>query len=144
MLISDLSNPDGSPCVVSSEGEDEDNSEEGSADEEEEDSGAEIEDDQEGYDDDCGGSDEDFDDPDSELEELAEKEETRKRNCTEKQVGRIVLDWVVNITVCHWFGRLLRSIILVKSEWVSGWGINQTLHRYVWRTFLQPCLPIFC
>ncbi|CAI5777180.1 nardilysin [Podarcis lilfordi] len=79
LLISDLNNPDGSPCAVS---EDEDDSEEGT--DEDDDSGAEIEDDQEGYDDECG-YDEDLDDPDSELEELGEKEETRKRNSTEKQ-----------------------------------------------------------
>ncbi|XP_061488942.1 nardilysin [Rhineura floridana] len=83
LLISDLNNLDGSPCIVFSEGEDEDDSEEGT--DEDDDSGAEIEDDQEGYDDECGGYDEDLDDPDSELEELGEKEETRKRNCTEKQ-----------------------------------------------------------
>ncbi|KAF7244306.1 Nardilysin [Varanus komodoensis] len=81
LLISDLNNPDGSPCALSSEGEDD--SEEDT--DEDEDSGAEIEDDQEGYDDECGDYDEDLDDPDSELEELGDKEETRKRNCTEKQ-----------------------------------------------------------
>uniref|UniRef100_A0ABM5G7T0 Nardilysin n=1 Tax=Pogona vitticeps TaxID=103695 RepID=A0ABM5G7T0_9SAUR len=83
LLISDLNNPDGSPCTASSEGEDEDDSEEGT--DEDDDSGAEIEDDQEGYEDECGGYDEDLDDPDSDLEELTDKEQTRKRNCTEKQ-----------------------------------------------------------
>uniref|UniRef100_A0A8D0DY44 Nardilysin convertase n=1 Tax=Salvator merianae TaxID=96440 RepID=A0A8D0DY44_SALMN len=83
LLISDLNNPDGSPCAMSSDGEDEDESEEGT--DEEEDSGAEIEDDQEGYDDECDEYDEDIDDPDSELEELGDKDEIRKRNCTEKQ-----------------------------------------------------------
>ncbi|KAJ6662537.1 hypothetical protein lerEdw1_011674 [Lerista edwardsae] len=83
LLISDLNNPDGSPYAPSSEGEDDDDSEEGT--DEDDDSGAEIEDDQEGYDDECGGYDEDLDDPDSELEELADKDETRKRNSTEKQ-----------------------------------------------------------
>ncbi|ETE69221.1 Nardilysin, partial [Ophiophagus hannah] len=82
LLISDLHNPDGSPCAVSSEGEDEGDSEEETDDDD--DSGAEIEDDQEGYDDECGDYDEDLD-PDSELEELTDKDETRKRNCTEKQ-----------------------------------------------------------
>ncbi|KAG8132402.1 hypothetical protein E2320_010259 [Naja naja] len=51
LLISDLHNPDGSPCAVSSEGEDEGDSEEETDDDD--DSGAEIEDDQEGYDDEC-------------------------------------------------------------------------------------------
>ncbi|XP_053105937.1 nardilysin [Hemicordylus capensis] len=83
LLISDLNNPDGSPCAVSSEGEDEDDSEEGT--DEDDDSGAEIEDDQEGDDDESGGYDDDLDDPDSELEELTDKEETKKRNSTEKQ-----------------------------------------------------------
>ncbi|XP_013911896.1 PREDICTED: nardilysin [Thamnophis sirtalis] len=83
LLISDLHNPDGSPCAVSSEGEDEGDSEE-ETDDDDDDSGAEIEDDQEGYDDECGDYDEDLD-PDSELEELADKDEARKRNCTEKQ-----------------------------------------------------------
>ncbi|XP_077189880.1 nardilysin [Paroedura picta] len=81
LLISDLNNPDGSPCAASSEGEEE-LSEECTDDD---DSGAEIEDDQEGYDDDGGEYDDDLDDSESELEELADKEETRKRNCTEKQ-----------------------------------------------------------
>ncbi|XP_003220332.1 nardilysin [Anolis carolinensis] len=80
LLISDLNNPDGSPCAASSEGEDD--SEDDT--DEDDDSGAEIEDDQEGYDDD-EDYDDDLDDPDSELEELADKVETRKRNCTEKQ-----------------------------------------------------------
>ncbi|XP_066479934.1 nardilysin [Tiliqua scincoides] len=84
LLISDLNNPDGSPYAPSSEGEDDEDSEEGT-DDDDDDSGAEIEDDQEGYDDVSGGYDEDLDDPDSELEELADKDETRKRNCTEKQ-----------------------------------------------------------
>uniref|UniRef100_A0A8C3HE72 Nardilysin n=1 Tax=Chrysemys picta bellii TaxID=8478 RepID=A0A8C3HE72_CHRPI len=92
LLISDLNNMDTAPSVVSSEGEDSDESEDES--DEDDDSGAEIEDDKEGDDDDDdydeddnGGDDEDLNDPDdSELEELAEKEETRKRGCTEKQV----------------------------------------------------------
>ncbi|XP_034634493.1 nardilysin [Trachemys scripta elegans] len=91
LLISDLNNMDTAPSVVSSEGTDSDESEDES--DEDDDSGAEIEDDKEGDDDDDdydeddnGGDDEDLNDPDdSELEELAEKEETRKRGCTEKQ-----------------------------------------------------------
>uniref|UniRef100_A0A8C3RUW5 Nardilysin n=1 Tax=Chelydra serpentina TaxID=8475 RepID=A0A8C3RUW5_CHESE len=82
---------DTAPSVASSEGEDSDESEDES--DEDDDSGAEIEDDKEAdddddddYDEDDNGGDEDLHDPDdSELEELAEKEETRKRGCTEKQ-----------------------------------------------------------
>lgn len=91
LLISDLNNMDTAPSVVSSEGEDSDESEDES--DEDDDSGAEIEDDKEGgddddddYDEDDDGGDDDLNDPDdSELEELAEKEETRKRGCAEKQ-----------------------------------------------------------
>uniref|UniRef100_A0A8C3RS19 Nardilysin n=1 Tax=Chelydra serpentina TaxID=8475 RepID=A0A8C3RS19_CHESE len=91
LLISDLNNMDTAPSVASSEGEDSDESEDES--DEDDDSGAEIEDDKEAdddddddYDEDDNGGDEDLHDPDdSELEELAEKEETRKRGCTEKQ-----------------------------------------------------------
>uniref|UniRef100_A0A7M4E2H5 Nardilysin convertase n=1 Tax=Crocodylus porosus TaxID=8502 RepID=A0A7M4E2H5_CROPO len=94
LLISDLNNMDGAPSALSSEGEDDDESEDES---DEDDSGAEIEDDKEDYDDeDCDDEEEEeegenddgeeLNDPDSELEELAEKEETRKRGCTEKQV----------------------------------------------------------
>uniref|UniRef100_A0A7M4E316 Nardilysin convertase n=1 Tax=Crocodylus porosus TaxID=8502 RepID=A0A7M4E316_CROPO len=93
LLISDLNNMDGAPSALSSEGEDDDESEDES---DEDDSGAEIEDDKEDYDDeDCDDEEEEeegenddgeeLNDPDSELEELAEKEETRKRGCTEKQ-----------------------------------------------------------
>ncbi|XP_005050122.1 PREDICTED: nardilysin [Ficedula albicollis] len=95
LLISDLNYLDGAP--TSSEEEEEDNdddddSEEGS--DEYDDSGAEIEDGRED-DDECDEGDEsedsdedneNFNDSDdSELEELAEKEETRKRGCSEKQ-----------------------------------------------------------
>uniref|UniRef100_A0A8C4URN7 Nardilysin convertase n=1 Tax=Falco tinnunculus TaxID=100819 RepID=A0A8C4URN7_FALTI len=97
LLISDLNYLDGAPAALSSEEEEEDDdgeSEEES--DEDDDSGAEIEDGREGFDDeDCDegdegedndGGNEDFNDPDdSELEELADKEETRKRGCTEKQ-----------------------------------------------------------
>uniref|UniRef100_A0A8C0B9A8 Nardilysin convertase n=1 Tax=Buteo japonicus TaxID=224669 RepID=A0A8C0B9A8_9AVES len=101
LLISDLNYLDGSPAALSSEEEEEeeeDNDDDESEEEsdEDDDSGAEIEDGREGFDDeDCDegdesedndGDNEDFNDPDdSELEELAEKEETRKRGCTEKQ-----------------------------------------------------------
>ncbi|KAJ7400401.1 Nardilysin [Pitangus sulphuratus] len=97
LLISDLNYLDGAP--TSSEEEEEDNddeeeSEEGS--DEYDDSGAEIEDGREGFDDedcdegdeseDSNGDNEDFNgSDDSELEELTEKEETRKRGCSEKQ-----------------------------------------------------------
>uniref|UniRef100_A0A8B9PMJ1 Nardilysin n=1 Tax=Apteryx owenii TaxID=8824 RepID=A0A8B9PMJ1_APTOW len=95
LLISDLNNLDGAPSALSSE-EDNDDDESEEESDEDDDSGAEIEDGREGYDDeDCDeedecedndGDNEDFNDPDdSELEELAEKEETRKRGCTEKQ-----------------------------------------------------------
>lgn len=94
LLISDLNYLDDAPCALSSEDEEEEDESEGESDED--DSGAEIEDGREGFDEDCDEGDEDddseegnedFNDPDdSELEELAEKEETRKRGCTEKQV----------------------------------------------------------
>lgn len=93
LLISDLNYLDDAPCALSSEDEEEEDESEGESDED--DSGAEIEDGREGFDEDCDEGDEDddseegnedFNDPDdSELEELAEKEETRKRGCTEKQ-----------------------------------------------------------
>lgn len=98
LLISDLNYLEGAPYALSSEEEEEDGDEsEEESDEDDDDSGAEIEDGREGFDDeDCDegdegedndGDNEDFNDPDdSELEELAEKEETRKRGCTEKQV----------------------------------------------------------
>lgn len=98
LLISDLNYLEGAPSALSSEEEEEDGDEsEEESDEDDDDSGAEIEDGREGFDDeDCDegdegedndGDNEDFNDPDdSELEELAEKEETRKRGCTEKQV----------------------------------------------------------
>ncbi|XP_033919880.1 nardilysin [Melopsittacus undulatus] len=93
LLISDLNCLDAASAASSSEEEDDDSEEEG---DEDDDSGAEIEDGREGFDDeDCDedddsedddGENEDFNDADdSELEELAEKEETRKRGCTEKQ-----------------------------------------------------------
>uniref|UniRef100_A0A8B9TG26 Nardilysin n=1 Tax=Anas platyrhynchos TaxID=8839 RepID=A0A8B9TG26_ANAPL len=97
LLISDLNYLEGAPSALSSEEEEEDGDEsEEESDEDDDDSGAEIEDGREGFDDeDCDegdegedndGDNEDFNDPDdSELEELAEKEETRKRGCTEKQ-----------------------------------------------------------
>uniref|UniRef100_A0A663M4M3 Nardilysin convertase n=1 Tax=Athene cunicularia TaxID=194338 RepID=A0A663M4M3_ATHCN len=97
LLISDLNYLDGAPAALSSEEEDEEDDDESEeASDEDDDSGAEIEDGREGFDDeDCDegdegedndGDNEDFNDPDdSELEELAEKEETRKRGCTEKQ-----------------------------------------------------------
>uniref|UniRef100_A0A8C0EMS3 Nardilysin convertase n=1 Tax=Bubo bubo TaxID=30461 RepID=A0A8C0EMS3_BUBBB len=98
LLISDLNYLDGAPAALSSEEEDEEEDDDESEEEsdEDDDSGAEIEDGREGFDDeDCDegdegedndGDNEDFNDPDdSELEELAEKEETRKRGCTEKQ-----------------------------------------------------------
>ncbi|KAH0618622.1 hypothetical protein JD844_017997 [Phrynosoma platyrhinos] len=68
------------PCAISPEGEDD--SEEDT--DEDDDSGAEIEDDEEENDDECDEYEEDLD-SDSESEELADKEVTRKRNCTEKQ-----------------------------------------------------------
>lgn len=111
LLISDLNNPDGSPYAPSSEGEDDDDSEEGT--DEDDDSGAEIEDDQEGYDDECGGYDEDLDDPDSELEELADKDEARKRNSTEKQVCEIALNLTI-VSGYDWFG-LCSKVHLLKD-----------------------------
>uniref|UniRef100_A0A8B9IQ94 Nardilysin n=1 Tax=Anser cygnoides TaxID=8845 RepID=A0A8B9IQ94_ANSCY len=101
LLISDLNYLEGAPSALSSEEEEEDGDEsEEESDEDDDDSGAEIEDGREGFDDeDCDegdegedddGDNEDFNDPDdSELEELAEKEETRKRGCTEKQVSAL-------------------------------------------------------
>ncbi|XP_065697796.2 nardilysin [Patagioenas fasciata] len=98
LLISDFNYLDGAPAALSSEEEEDkgDDESEEESDEEDDDSGAEIEDGREGFDEeDCdegsdseddNGDNEDFNDPDdSELEELAEKEETRKRGCTEKQ-----------------------------------------------------------
>ncbi|OXB59104.1 hypothetical protein ASZ78_011449 [Callipepla squamata] len=92
LLISDLNYLDGAPSALSSEEEEEDG-DESEEESDEDDSGAEIEDGREGFDEDCDEDEdddeednEDFNDPDdSELEELAEKEETRKRGCTEKQ-----------------------------------------------------------
>uniref|UniRef100_A0A8C3K5H6 Nardilysin convertase n=1 Tax=Calidris pygmaea TaxID=425635 RepID=A0A8C3K5H6_9CHAR len=99
LLISDLNCLECASAALSSEEEEEeDNDDDGSEEDsdDDDDSGAEIEDGREGFDDeDCDegdegedndGDNEDFNDPDdSELEELAEKEETRKRGCTEKQ-----------------------------------------------------------
>uniref|UniRef100_A0A8D0H138 Nardilysin convertase n=1 Tax=Sphenodon punctatus TaxID=8508 RepID=A0A8D0H138_SPHPU len=87
LLVSDLNNMDGTPSVMSSDGEDEDSEEET---DEDDDSGAEIEDDKEGFDDDYDDadecdSDEDLNDPDSDLEELTDKDEVKKRARTEKQ-----------------------------------------------------------
>ncbi|XP_030311603.1 nardilysin [Calypte anna] len=101
LLISDLNYLDGASAALSEEEEedegndDDDDESEGESDEDD-DSGAEIEDGREGFDDedcdeddedqDSDGDNDDFNDPDdSELEELAEKEDTRKRGCTEKQ-----------------------------------------------------------
>lgn len=103
LLISDLNNMDGAPSALSSEGEDDDDESEDESDEDD-DSGAEIEDDKEDYDDeDCDDEEEEeegenddgeeLNDPDSELEELVEKEETRKRGCTEKQVCINAIKW---------------------------------------------------
>ncbi|RLW05719.1 hypothetical protein DV515_00004742 [Chloebia gouldiae] len=93
LLISDLNYLDGAPTSSEEEEDnDDDDSEEGS--DEYDDSGAEIEDGREDDDEcddgdeseDSDGDNEDFNDSDdSELEELAEKEETRKRGCSEKQ-----------------------------------------------------------
>ncbi|PKU27929.1 nardilysin [Limosa lapponica baueri] len=98
LLISDLNCLECASAALSSEEEEDDNDDDGSEEDsdDDDDSGAEIEDGREGFDDeDCDegdegedndGDNEDFNDPDdSELEELAEKEETRKRGCTEKQ-----------------------------------------------------------
>uniref|UniRef100_A0A8B9IQL3 Nardilysin n=1 Tax=Anser cygnoides TaxID=8845 RepID=A0A8B9IQL3_ANSCY len=114
LLISDLNYLEGAPSALSSEEEEEDGDEsEEESDEDDDDSGAEIEDGREGFDDeDCDegdegedddGDNEDFNDPDdSELEELAEKEETRKRGCTEKQVFILcVIPVLIDLHVCH-------------------------------------------
>ncbi|KAJ7405361.1 Nardilysin [Willisornis vidua] len=94
LLISDFNYLDGAP----EEEEDNDNEESEEGSDEYDDSGAEIEDGREGFDDeDCDEGDESEDSngdgdnedfggsDDSELEELAEKEETRKRVYSEKQ-----------------------------------------------------------
>ncbi|XP_071421582.1 nardilysin [Pithys albifrons albifrons] len=94
LLISDFNYLDGAP----EEEEDNDNEESEEGSDEYDDSGAEIEDGREGFDDeDCDEEDESEDSngdgdnedfggsDDSELEELAEKEETRKRVYSEKQ-----------------------------------------------------------
>uniref|UniRef100_A0A8C0UWE7 Nardilysin convertase n=1 Tax=Cyanistes caeruleus TaxID=156563 RepID=A0A8C0UWE7_CYACU len=93
LLISDLNYLDGAP-TSSEEEEDNDDDDSEECSDEYDDSGAEIEDGREDDDEcdagdeseDSDGDNEDFNDSDdSELEELAEKEETRKRGCSEKQ-----------------------------------------------------------